>query len=81
MHDGYQVDLCLRSFEERDLNKPAFKRQRVNIPGEVVTANHVQNDIDSSASRQVVDDLNKIFGAIADGPLGAESLARVAFLG
>jgi hypothetical protein len=51
LHNGHEVSLRFCAFKKRDLNQPALKRQCLNVPGEVITADLVQNHIDSSPAR------------------------------
>ena len=75
------VQLGLGALQRRDLDEPAFDRQRLDVAREVVPADHVEDDVHAGAACQLADDRDEVFVPVVDASLRAEALAGGAFLG
>src|SRR5690606_7636362 len=59
---------------------PPFNGERAEIALDVVAADHIKDQIDALAVRQLLDDLDEILLPVVDPPLRAEFLDRPAFV-
>src|SRR5207244_2383466 len=62
------------------VDEPAPDRQRTKIALDVITADHIENDIDSFAVRCLLHDLDEILIAVVDSARCSESFACRALL-
>ena len=62
----------LAAAEEGDEHQAAFRAQRLDVAGDVIAADHVENDVDALAAGQLLDHGDEVFRAVVDGALGAE---------
>ena len=65
-HDLRQVDLGLVAVEEGDLHDPALDGCNLEIAVGVITAHHVENDIDALLVGLATDDLDKVLVLVVD---------------
>src|SRR5690606_1606231 len=76
---GSEIDRCLGAAEEGDIDQPPFNGERAEIALDVIAADHIKDQIDALAVRQLLDDLDEILLLVVDPPLRAEFLDCPAF--
>ena len=80
LHHRDQVERGLDAAEHRDLHEPSIHRQHVQVPRQVVAADHVEDDVDASAAGRFADGRDEVGLAVVDGALGAQAFAGGALL-
>src|SRR5436190_2298682 len=76
LHDDGDDEFSLRAALRGNLDQPALDRERIEVAGEVLRADHVEDHVDAAAAGQLAHDGNKVGLAIVDRALGTKLLAR-----
>ena len=66
--------------QERDLDDPSVDRGGGVVPGDIIAADHVQDDVGSPAAGGREGAGDKVLGAVVDPEVGAEALAGGGFV-
>src|SRR5215469_3859981 len=78
--DQTEIGLDLAAAHQRDKTEPALMRQQVELPRDVVAADHVEDCIDTTAVGEFLAHLYEILRAVVDRDIGAIVEASPAFL-
>ena len=76
-HDRHGVEFNAAAFEEGDLYQSAFHGEGFNVAGDVVAADHVEDDVDSVAVGGLLEHVDEVFFVVVDYPVRASAPAGV----
>ena len=78
-HEGQQVHLGFWTPLQSDLDQPPFSGETLQIPGQIVATDHVENKVESGALGSGLDGFDKIHIAVVERRGTPELLAKPTF--
>ena len=78
-HDGHGVEFDAAAFEEGDLYQSAFNGEGFDVAGDVVAADHVEDDVDAVAVGGLLEHLDEVFFVVVDYPVRTGTPAGIGF--
>jgi len=80
-HYRQEVNLGLGAAQEGDGGLAAVGGQALDVARQIIAAHHVENNVHALLAGLGGDDLDEVFRAIVDGPVGPQFQAGCAFFG
>src|SRR3984957_11604468 len=78
-HHGPEIHFGGHALLERDIDEATAVRKGAEIPLDIISADHVENDIDSAPTRTLLDGAHEVLAAVVDRALRSQFLACRAF--
>src|SRR6201997_1175202 len=78
--DQTEIGLDLAASHQRHKAEPALMGQEIELAGDIIAADHVEDRIDPATIGEFLADLHEILSAVVDRDIGAIVAARPALL-